>query len=1246
MPKKLDFKVIKRLNRSLEERYYICEKEPLYFFIYYFSQYLTYPIAPFHYDFFDDIKGLVDGTYDSVAWIAFRESSKTTIAKLALVVWSICFEKKHYINIDSFMKEDAEAFLFDVAIALQTNELLLRDFGNLYFGDNVNAEGRKQSKIKRLSNFITENDIKLEAFSTQQSTRGRVYKYYRPDLYVLDDIETNKTKDSIVMTNSIISHIDELKSGLGVGGSVLYLGNMITESGSIAHILKSLERSKKAVIRNIPASIDGVPTWGGKYVMTDLECSRIRRLRMRQREAGEEETLQPVSLEAKRRFLGDKVYETEMMNNPEKSGDLVFDRRVIIQLITRAIEPHNIVGGLKLWGEYNAKHRYGMGCLPDGEKVLTGTGLKNIEDVDFQDMLVDKDGKNVEIKNIQRRYYEGDIFEIKPHYSSMSTKFTEEHPILVLKDNKMYRKSIKEGGERFYKTNVAWKKAKDLTEKDIIKLPIRFTDEMSNTEILTHFPIQDNIRIDRRVNPEIILEKDFWFFIGLWLAEGWIYKTKNGRKTISLALSEKKELELAKKIRRNCKRLFNRSVGFTTKGRGSRELKFSSEIVYEFIINNFGQKAKNKDIKEWIKYLPKELKLALFDGYVVGDGCEIEDKKQRLKINCVSISEKLLYDFQEILLSIGVVSSVKVLREEGYHIIRENKVSHCQKTFSLDISARDSDKILKNNAKFSRKRHKGYGWIDGRYFYVKIAKIKKSHYKGNVNNFETKTHSYQSPFIVTHNCDTSEGIGEDANALAVIDFSSRPAKVVATLKDNKIAPDIFAYDLKRAGNIFGGCIIAPEINSVGFATLATLKDIYNNIYVRESKENIGDVVTTKYGFRTTRGNKADIIYRLKTAVEDGDLVILDEDLLLEMKYYTKQHFGLSKTTEGLTQHFDLLMACFVKGTNVLTDKGQKPIETISVGDKVLTRNGYKRVISTMSRLKKVITNIGLTGTPDHPIICADGSTQQLQSLNGNDRLYIWNSKKKEIGNMSFTEAQNIIGIQNQKEEPIESILWGELNGKNQLLICIGKFGKIILGLFQKVLSYTIKMVTQVTMSLKTLLVYLLLIICELIWENQNERRKSEISLTEKIIEQNKRRAFKNIIELKFLLFSLVRGVARNMEQLFITLNTALNTAANNSKINTEENQKQREGVLSAEKGSRRVTTKSIAPENASRYDKENALEVVYNLEIEDTPEYFANNILVHNCAIAWEMLEHSRVEKKKSKFVQPPYQPTSLYEGR
>ena len=44
--------------------------------------------------------------------------------------------------------------------------------------------------------------------------RGRIHGHQRPDFLLLDDFETNKTKDSEAITKSVIAHIDEFKGGL------------------------------------------------------------------------------------------------------------------------------------------------------------------------------------------------------------------------------------------------------------------------------------------------------------------------------------------------------------------------------------------------------------------------------------------------------------------------------------------------------------------------------------------------------------------------------------------------------------------------------------------------------------------------------------------------------------------------------------------------------------------------------------------------------------------------------------------------------------------------------------------------------------------------------------------------------------------------------------------------------------------------------------------------------------------------
>src|SRR3954471_12169818 len=76
------------LNGTREERVYACAKSFKLFAIFYFTKYFTYQPAPFHDDFFDDFEALVEGRLKEAAWIAYRESAKTSIAKIGLA-WLI-----------------------------------------------------------------------------------------------------------------------------------------------------------------------------------------------------------------------------------------------------------------------------------------------------------------------------------------------------------------------------------------------------------------------------------------------------------------------------------------------------------------------------------------------------------------------------------------------------------------------------------------------------------------------------------------------------------------------------------------------------------------------------------------------------------------------------------------------------------------------------------------------------------------------------------------------------------------------------------------------------------------------------------------------------------------------------------------------------------------------------------------------------------------------------------------------------
>ena len=345
------------INGRPEQRVYLCENHFEYFAIYYFQKYFKHPIAEFHWDLYDDCERLTKGEIEEVAWIVFREGAKTSIAKI-FALWCIVYKKKQYINYDCYDRINAGQALFDIVVELQTNKRLIADFGQLFY-KRKHKDAQEEAKRKTINEFITENGVKVEAFSTQRSTRGRLFGEIRPDLFIFDDIETNKTKDSYPVTHKIKGHVDEARSGLGVNGSIITLGNYITEDGVIAYILTSCKNNPRAIARDI-AVVDKETkkiNWSGKYVFTNAEAITLN--------AKIEDPLKrKISLEAKRASLnagGKKVYETEMLNDPEKSGDLVFDREIIEKKLDETIAPDKVISDIKFWGKYNPKHRYGIG---------------------------------------------------------------------------------------------------------------------------------------------------------------------------------------------------------------------------------------------------------------------------------------------------------------------------------------------------------------------------------------------------------------------------------------------------------------------------------------------------------------------------------------------------------------------------------------------------------------------------------------------------------------------------------------------------------------------------------------------------------------------------------------------------------------------------------------------------------------------------------------------------------------------
>ena len=93
----------------------------------------------------------------------------------------------------------------------------------------------------------------------------------------------------------------------------------------------------------------------------------------------------------------------------------------------------------------------GFPCFPAGERVITKTGFKNIEDIKAGDYVLTHKGRYREVVMPMDKLYNGDLYEITMKYYRLPIKVTSEHPFF---------------------TKRGWVNAKDLTENDYVGFPL------------------------------------------------------------------------------------------------------------------------------------------------------------------------------------------------------------------------------------------------------------------------------------------------------------------------------------------------------------------------------------------------------------------------------------------------------------------------------------------------------------------------------------------------------------------------------------------------------------------------------------------------------------------------------------------------------------------------------------------------------------------------------------------------------
>lgn len=410
---------------------------------------------------------------------------------------------------------------------------------------------------------------------------------------------------------------------------------------------------------------------------------------------------------------------------------------------------------------------YVSGCLLPGEKVLTDKGWKCVEDVKYEDRLVNKDGEYVSIyKRLLYNKIDEDVYDVKMYNGVSITRFTKEHPLYV-SDNKLKNgKIICEDLFSFDFVKVA-----DVKSGMWIKYPNVYRKEIYPCKEL--FPY--------------VMSDDLWYLIGAWIGNG---HSRIDKYHVGIYISTHKNNDkFIKKIDDICKSCFGK---YTNK----RFRDNSCEIfcgVKEFAIwmdSTFGKYANGKFIPEWVKYIPHEYKASFLCGYLDTDGCcYAVNGKKLYTIEYTSCNLKLLESVQDILFSIGIVSNIKINKNDRSDVIQGHfKKSNCLyylsfgtngilKLLSFCINSVKLDGIIIPDKIIKAKKKGCFISNDGDYIYIRIKSIEKRLYSGPVYNFDCDTHTYLCHHITTHNCDPYKSDKADTDSVGSFYVLKRYVKI-------------------------------------------------------------------------------------------------------------------------------------------------------------------------------------------------------------------------------------------------------------------------------------------------------------------------------------------------------------------------------------------------------------------------------------------------------------------------------------
>ena len=287
--------------------------------------------AKFHRELTDMLDEVTAGNVNRhIAWACPRRHAKTAWLSNIFLIHQIVFRHRRYIVLFSETTDTAGDFITWGRYQLKLNEKLRDDFGELLY---VQAS---RNELDNKYEFITTSNIKVEAKGLGTQVRGLRHGSTRPDLFILDDIESDEstsTAEQIAKAKAWFN--DSMLPALAKGGMVLYLGTILCYGSLLHYVLeerRDFESRRFAAVESFATNSDLWDEWRTIYRKDEPGAQdKAREFYEANREAMDEGTsiLWPgyfsyYELILIREESGVKSFNQEYQNNPTDEERQIF----------------------------------------------------------------------------------------------------------------------------------------------------------------------------------------------------------------------------------------------------------------------------------------------------------------------------------------------------------------------------------------------------------------------------------------------------------------------------------------------------------------------------------------------------------------------------------------------------------------------------------------------------------------------------------------------------------------------------------------------------------------------------------------------------------------------------------------------------------------------------------------------------------------------------------------------------------